>query len=640
VRDAHRVAWLRAPDGTRVFSVGVNTLDGGELAGAPQPATYHWSHVAPSLDAWVAATQARLSAWGFNTAGAWAADASWQLPVIPDLDLGATAAFHWGDPFDPALDAAMPTLARRLVAPWRGRRGRIGYFLDNEVGWWNGALFTWFARQPGTSHTKRRLVALLRVHYGDDWSRFTADFVPPRGVTSFAELTDHAGTFPRLRAGGDGIAVIRRWTGVVAARYYALASAAVRAADPGALVFSDRLPIYYDPEAVRALVPYVDVVATNYDVDSPDGWVARYYFDGLRTLTGGKPVLVSEWFFAARENRTGNRNNGHLMTVGTQAERAEGAARAARAFAALPEIVGLHWFQYYDHPAGGRADGEDYDFGLVDVRDRPYQTLVARLGAVNRELPAEHAAARRPAPPALAIPEAHIDVADRSLADWPKPAALLPPLRPSAGDVPFGDVLLAWSADGLHLGLVAMDYWTPGLLAGSGDVPASEAFRVALGIDAGRGARRVTLTLVPPRDVGTGEAPLLVPQLAACDADACRGVARASATYFGSDQPRITAEATIPWTALGRTSPPRSLRLAVAVTAFHRARWMTLDGAPPALSLGDARRWRRVPLLSASCRAARRRVTPRPAGTRDGCPCPTCSSARRTSRAPGTRGRG
>src|SRR5262249_57086106 len=101
-----------------------------------------------------------------------------------------------------------------------------------------------------------------------------------------------------------------------------------------------RLQIYYDPDAVRAMAPYVDVVATNYDVDSPDGWIARYYFDGLRQLTGNKHVLISEWFFAARDNRTGNCNNGHLMTVHTQAHPARGAAAAARQLAQLPQALG------------------------------------------------------------------------------------------------------------------------------------------------------------------------------------------------------------------------------------------------------------------------------------------------------------
>src|SRR5207237_3369228 len=140
--------------------------------------------------------------------------------------------------------------------------------------------------------------------------------------------------------------------------------------------------------------------------------------------------LLTEWFFAARENRTGNSNNGHLMTVETQAERARGAAAATLNFARIPAIVGSQWFQYYDHPKGGRADGEDYDFGLVDIDNRPYEGLAAALTEANRQAPAIHAAATAapesgPGAPIL-LPHAAIDVHYHSLSQWPKPASLLP----------------------------------------------------------------------------------------------------------------------------------------------------------------------------------------------------------------------
>src|SRR5437016_8057782 len=114
------------------------------------------------------------------------------------------------------------------------------------------------------------------------------------------------------------------------------------------------------------------------------------------------------------------------MTVATQEERAIGAAAATTNFAAIPEIVGLHWFQYYDHPKGGRTDGEDYDFGLVDTTDRPYEQLVSALAAANRSVPEIHATAA-PLPPrdAFVLPHAAISVHDHSLSDWPKPASLL-----------------------------------------------------------------------------------------------------------------------------------------------------------------------------------------------------------------------
>ncbi len=132
------------------------------------------------------------------------------------------------------------------------------------------------------------------------------------------------------------------------------------------------------------MAPHVDAIAVNYNVDSSDGWIADYFFDGLRKLSGGKPELVTEWFFAARENRTGNRNNGHLMTVATQDERAAGARRRDREFCCDPRNRRRPLVQYYDHPKGGRTDGEDYDFGLVDINDRPYERLTAALAAANR----------------------------------------------------------------------------------------------------------------------------------------------------------------------------------------------------------------------------------------------------------------
>ena len=498
------VWWLKTPCGDPFYSLGVNILNGGYPQRAAGGKVYYsWKAFAPTLADWVAQTRDRLHQWGFNSAGGWSLPPQQlRLPAVIDLELGRRAKFHWFDPFAPQTERRMMALARKLVAPYRGSPYRIGYFSDNEVGWWAGALFVYYSKQPAASYTKERWIALLRRHYHDDWAGFAADFAPPKGVHSWpALLASRAMT--HMRPGGNGIAVVREWTGIVAEHYYALAARAIRAADPEALYFGDRLPIYYDPAAVKAMAPYVDAIATNYNVDSGDGWVARYFFDGLEELSGNKPVLLTEWFFAARENRTGNKNNGHLMTVDTQAERARGAAAATENFARIPQVVGSQWFQYYDHPKGGRADGEDYDFGLVDIDNRPYRRLTAALSAANREAPTIHAAAANqpePSPNAvITVPHAEVAVADRSLALWPKPASLLPPLVPSPGAVDFGEVYLSWSEKGLALATIGQDYFDIDLLAYDGAFPLGEAYRLELGIDAGAGPRRSTLFFIPPR---------------------------------------------------------------------------------------------------------------------------------------------
>lgn len=597
--------WLVTPCGDRFFSTGVNVLDGGyPMRERLGKIWYSWHAFAPTLDAWIAETNGRLKEWGFNSAGGWSLPPDrLRLPEIANLELGRYAQFHWFDPFSTATETTMMEAAKRLVAPYRASPYRIGYFSDNEVGWWNGALFVFYSQQPAETATKQRWVRHIRQSYGDDWQRFTVDFVPPPDAHDWSSLTKSR-EITRLKPGGRGIAVVRSWTGLITERYYALVEKSIRAADPNALIFGDRLPIYYDPIAVRAAARHVDIIATNYNVDSPDGWVARYFFDGLHQLSNGKPILVSEWFYAATENRTGNINNGHLMTVKTQNERASGAAQAIGDFARIPDLVGLHWFQYADHPKGGRDDGEDYNFGLVDIDNRPYEALTQAMSPALKSLPERHLNPKR-FPDRLndrkdlAIPYAELNFDDQSLVGWPKMAALLPSLVPSPGEVPFGEAYLAWNKQGLALATIGQDYVDLDLLAYDGAFPLTEAYRVSLSVDGGAGPHTVTLFFIPPKTKVKDHPPMTAllcqgTPPAATDLDhRCVPVAGALTRYFGADQPRITAEMLLPWSALGLDAPPSTgqIRFDITSSAWHRSRFMSLSGMNPAESAVKPHRW-------------------------------------------------
>ena len=587
-------AWLVTPCGDRFFSLGINVIDGGNSYTSTEK-HYSWRRTDPSLEAWAARTRDRVGNWGFNTAGGWSLDAKLlNLPFTPNLELGRNARFHWFDPYAPETESRMRALAVKLVRPYRGDPRRIGYYTDNEVGWWRGALFTFYIQEPARSVTKQRMIDALVTHYKDDFSRFARDFVLPKGVASFADLLVSEGEPVRLKPGGRGIDFVRLWAKQISGLYYRMTATALRAADPEALILGDRLPIYYDPEAVAAMANHVDVISTNYNVDAPDGWLARYFFDGLSRLTQRKPVLISEWFFAAHENRSGNRNTGHLMTVGTQAERAAGAGAATRRFTQLPDVVGLHWFQFHDHPTGGRADGEDYNFGLVDIFDEPYEKLIAALSKANREAAAAHA---KPGPGPLraraSLPKAQIRLDDGVLTDWPKARSLLPPLIPQPGEIAFGEAYAAWSDEGLQLALIGMDYYDLDLLAYGDEYPGSEAFRLDLGVDAGDGPRRFRIHVIPPREGIAGGSQSMRAEICRLEETACVPAAGAKVRYFGSDQPRITVEAIVPWRALGVTRPTaEGISFDLAVVAWYRSRWMSLTGRPPAQAMAEPGRWR------------------------------------------------
>jgi hypothetical protein len=617
------VHWLVTPCGERFFSIGVNVVDGGaktrEINGRIY---YHWGSFSPDLQSWADAARQRLRRWGFNTAGAWSLPpAILKMPAVVDLAVGKRSFFHWVDPFDPANVQRMRRSARQEVAPFKGNPYRIGYFTDNEVGWWNGPLFTVFISYPPQNYTKGRLVALLKEYYQSDWQAFVKDFVPPADVQSFSELLNSRKK-THLRPGGQGIGVVRQWTAVVAEQYYRTVAKAVREADPNALILGDRLPIYYDPDAVRVMAPYVDVISVNYNLDAPNGWVAPYFFTALERLSGSKPVLVSEWFFAAHENRSGNLNRtgypieegdfnrsnninrtGHLMTVKTQEERARGAAAGAMRLAGIPSVVGLHWFQYYDDPKGGRGDGEDYNFGLIDINNRPYEKVTETFRRLHPTLVKLHerASQARRSPSIITLPHAEPDPTDSSLADWPLDRAVLP-LRTKSSEAVFGDLYMAWSSRGLSVATISMDYYDPELLAYDGEFPRSDAFRIDLGVDGGAGAQRFVLFVIPNRSTpGETTLPFRI-EFCRVSATTCKSVPGSQANYFGvaMDQPRVILEAMLPWSALGVDGPPRlGLRMAAAITGFYRGRWMSSTGVEPDRLLVDPRSWPVVKLQSA-----------------------------------------
>jgi hypothetical protein len=152
------------------------------------------------------------------------------------------------------------------------------------------------------------------------------------------------------------------------------------------------------------------------------------------------------------------------------------------------------------------------------------------------------------------------------------------------------------------LATIGQDYYDIDLFAYEGGFPLTDAYRVELGIDAGTGPRRFTLFFIPPR-TKLHDHPEMGAQLCAGSAQqaislGCTEVSGAKAAYFGADQPRITAEMVIPWSALGidAPAPGAQLRAEIAVTSWHRERWMSLTGRPPSAAMTDPEGWRTMRL--------------------------------------------
>lgn len=426
------VDWLRSPSGELLFSNGVNVVD--EKRGVE-----------------------RLRSWGFNTLGPWtdaAAERS-RMPFTVELHIGGSLNVPWNDLFAPEFVAGAARAAAEAAAKYRGNPRLIGYFPDNELAWWGSAIFLYHLGQPQTSATRQRLVAILREHYQGEFTRLEQDFETP-GATTWRELESAAKPRLWLRARKNGMQAISKFTAAVAERYYEVICAALRQADPGRLILGDRYASYYDAAVARAAGRHLDVVSTNYGADFLDGSLTRFFLDALHRITG-RPLLVSEYYFCARENRTGNTNDGALFpTVETQTERAAAFAKNLTALSNRPYVVGAHWFQYRDEPKGGRpADGEDYNMGLVDFGGQPYEELVdasSRLHVANLHRQTH------PMPIRTVVPEAPTNPW-AGLMGWPRDQGFVTPLSPDAP----ADLYVCRSRDALWLGVTFMDYINPNL---------------------------------------------------------------------------------------------------------------------------------------------------------------------------------
>jgi hypothetical protein len=455
--------WLVRPDGKRFFSLGVCCVNQGfshERFDPMNPGYASFQHYDNST-LWAEATMNRLKSWGFTTVGGWSdyrvlrqcRDAD--VAFIPVLAIGMSIGAPWKDMWDTNIIAQMYQVARDQIVPLRHDPRVLGYYTDNEMGWWNAALFKMTLEQPPTSGQRQRLVKMLRQTYHDNWSELFKDF-DPDGVMSFKDLDQRGKLY--LRPGSRGIRVYRRFLGLMTERYYSLVRQIVHTYDPRGLVLGDRYQSFYYPEVAQAAGPRVDVVSMNLNAAWNDGTFPRFYLDTLHTLTR-KPVYVSEFYMAAQQNRSGNKNDASSFPVAaTQAERANGFRNTLESLLRTPYVVGADWFQYYDEPKDGRFDGENYDFGLVDIHDEPYESLTAAAQALNltaiKNGPHRAFSHAPPgAPPAPASPLGHFTMR-LALADWDRERGFVKPVS----KFPVADLYVCWNQKAVYLGLYGQDF--------------------------------------------------------------------------------------------------------------------------------------------------------------------------------------
>lgn len=418
--------WLVDPKGELFISKGVTTvsfyqdrIQGTNVSpyGEANKAKYG------TEDAWREATAKRLIGWGFNTLGAWSDEKLCQVDVggkhlacAPTIDLGAafvsrkmkgTQAWMAGvfpDVFDPEFEKVAREITQRRCAARKDDATILGWFTDNELRWgpdWRGKdeLLTMFLALPAGTPGRVAAVERLKRRHGEigkfngvwktsfaSWDELMAggDVKPPvvrkevYAQNQAAEREANESDPMRAAFAGD----CDEFVGMLAERYFRITAESVKAADPNHMVFGARFAYVPPQPVVAAAVKYLDVVSFNcYDRDPRK--VIRAY------SVFNKPLIIGEFSFRGADSGLPN-TKGAGPVVATQNARATGFASYVRWGLSQPNLVGYHWFEHCDEPKEGRFDGENSNYGVVNIKDEVYTTLVEEMTQVNAKAEEMH----------------------------------------------------------------------------------------------------------------------------------------------------------------------------------------------------------------------------------------------------------
>ena len=403
-RQKWRDRWLLAdPDGYAFFSMGLDcvSIDGDanlegirSLAGELDPASPGWVHgdffswhrhnlwrvFGEEYNAkWREMTARRMVRWGFNTVACWSDIAFAEQYDIPHVTImngypkTETYIFRdFPDTLSPEFAENAKTWARQMERHL-GKASLIGYFLGNEPQWafvnnLNIAACALECEKP--NHSRRALIAFMRERYG------TIDALNAEWGADYASFEDMDRPVSTIGFTEAGRRALNAFSEVMIREFIRVPSEAIRAIDPNHLNLGIRYA-WLSSKELAAGAEYTDVFSFNcYSMD-PTSAIENF------SKLVGKPVMIGEFHFGALDrglDATGIRG------VTTQKERGRAYRYYMQRAAAHPMCLGAHYFTLNDQAYLGRFDGENYQIGIVDVTQRPYEDFEAGIIETHREL--------------------------------------------------------------------------------------------------------------------------------------------------------------------------------------------------------------------------------------------------------------
>lgn len=400
--------WLVDPDGYTFFSVGVDCInpgDGCNIKGIEaflmelkdNDSEYHdaWinTHTGKALklynfsvanlissygddweEKWSHLTRNRLIKWGINTIANWSslkfikyAKLPYVLPLKDFPETTRKIFRDFPDVFSEEYKRNSESFAAQIME-FAEDKYMIGYFLRNEPTWAfiKGInIAEELLENPGTFYSKDACIDFLKERYNNDIKKLNASWNIV--LESFEELKTGIRSASKLSPAA--LKDLKDFSKIMIELYVKIPSQALKKLDPNHLNLGMRYGYISSPELLAGCDNF-DVFSVNcYDVNPIEA------IENIGKQTD-LPVMIGEFHFGALDkglSATGIRG------VMTQKDRGDAYRYYLENAASSNYCVGAHYFQYNDQPALGRFDGENYQIGLVDVCQKPYDEFIQAI---------------------------------------------------------------------------------------------------------------------------------------------------------------------------------------------------------------------------------------------------------------------
>ena len=331
---------------------------------------------------WEALTDYRLRQWGFNTIGNWSNDqfiSSSELPyVYPLVDFPTTdqTIFRdFPDVFSREYERNAERFAKQLL-PLREDPRMVGYFMRNEPHWAfvDGLNLTeLMLKSPVCYASKKEFIQWLRDKYqtveqlNTAWESTYETFESLCDVRNAIENTINSARE----------ADYSQFNRIMIRRYVEVPARLCKQVDPNHLNLGMRYAWVGSDEVLEGC-EWFDVFSMNCYQFSPDK-------EQIANISGklNKPVMIGEYHFGAAD---GGMLAYGIRAVATQEERGGAYRYYVEQGATIPQLIGAHYFQWNDQPVLGRYDGENYQIGVVDVCNRPYEPFVQAAKKAHEQM--------------------------------------------------------------------------------------------------------------------------------------------------------------------------------------------------------------------------------------------------------------